>query len=73
MRNDVNPASLDSVKVNINFLDHENMYADVPSLRPSIVFSFTLIIYMYVQVISNKVDDKSLKKIIIIIPKKKDF
>lgn len=47
------------------------MYANVANLRPSIVFSFTLIIYMYVQVISNKVDDKSLKKIIIIIPKKK--
>lgn len=38
------------------------MYANVANLRPSIVFSFTLIIYMYVQVISNKVDDKSLKK-----------
>lgn len=50
------------------------MYANVANLRPSIVFSFTLIIYMYmyVQVISNKVDDKSLKKIIII-KKKKDF
>lgn len=47
------------------------MYANVANLRPSIVFSFTLIIYMYVQVISNKVDDKSLKKIIIIIQKKK--
>lgn len=49
------------------------MYANVANLRPSIVFSFTLIIYMYVQVISNKVDDKSLKNIIIIIQKKKDF
>lgn len=51
------------------------MYANVANLRPSIVFSFTLIIYMYmyVQVISNKVDDKSLKKIIIIIKKKKIF
>lgn len=38
------------------------MYANVANLHPSIVFSFTLIIYMYVQVISNKVDDKSLKK-----------
>lgn len=49
------------------------MYANVANLRPSIVFSFTLIIYMYmyVQVISNKVDDKSLKIIIIIIKKKK--
>lgn len=47
------------------------MYANVANLRPSIVFSFTLIIYMYLQVISNKVDDKSLKKIIIIIQKKK--
>lgn len=49
------------------------MYANVANLRPSIVFSFTLIIYMYVQVISNKVDDKSLKKKIIIIKKKKIF
>lgn len=49
------------------------MYANVANPRPSIVFSFTLIIYMYVQVISNKVDDKSLKKIIIIIKKKKIF
>lgn len=44
------------------------MYANVANLRPSIVFSFTLIIYMYVQVISNKVE-----KIIIIIKKKKIF
>lgn len=55
---DVNTASPDSLKVNRNFLDHENMYVKVPILRPSIFLSLTLILY----VISNNFDFKSSKK-----------
>lgn len=37
------------------------MYANVANLRPSIVFSFTLISYVHVN-FANNVDYKSLKK-----------
>lgn len=60
MCNDVNFVLLDFVKVNINFLDYENMYVNVVSFCLSIVLSFIFILYMYV--IVNNVDYNFLKK-----------